>query len=199
MGETFALAGKLPDGATGGITYASTDAAIASVGSDGLVTAVAPGDVTVTATAEGGAYAECFVTVKQAPDAVSFSSAKFTIGKGESTAALKVVLGSTPGQCAGSYTITSSKKKIVSVKDGGVIAGLKTGKAVLTVTTYNGLTAKCNVTVVKAPKKVVCQVDKQMMGIGETGQTATPCPSGRPARSPSPARTPPWWPWMPPA
>ncbi len=176
VGETFALAGKLPDGATGGITYASTDAAIATVGSDGLVTAVAPGDVTVTATAEGGAYAECFVTVKQAPDAVSFSSAKFTIGKGESTAALKVVLGSTPGQCAGSYTITSSKKKIVSVKDGGVIKGLKTGKSTLTVKTYNGLTAKCTVTVVNAPKKVTAKVDKPEMGIGETGQISYTLP-----------------------
>ena len=170
VGETLALAGTLPAGVGGGITYQSSNAAVASVGADGAVSALAPGDAIIIATAENAAYAECFITVKNAPDAVAFALPTFTLGKGESTAAIQVVLGSDPSQCAGSYTITSSKKKVVTVDENGVLHGLKSGKAVLTVTTYNGLTAQCNVNVLKAPKKVICQVDKPMMGVGETGQ-----------------------------
>ncbi len=176
VGETFALAGKLPDGTSAGIAYASTDAAVASVAADGTVTALAPGDITVTATAQGGQYAECFVSVKDAPDTVSFSAAKITLGKGEIAESLQVVLGSQPGLYAGSYKITSSRKKIVSVGPGNVVKGLKTGKSTLTVKTYNGKTAKCVVTVVKPPKKVTAKVDKAAMGIGETGQISHTLP-----------------------
>ena len=172
VGETLALARTLPAGVGGGITYQSSNASVASVGADGVVSALAPGKVTITATAENAAYAECFVTVKSAPDKVSFAAPTFTLGKGESTAAIQVVLGSDPSQCAGSYTLTSSKKKVVSVDENGMLHGLKTGKAVLTVTTYNGLTAQCSVNVLKAPKKVLCEVDKPMMGVGETGQAS---------------------------
>ena len=176
VGESFALNGRLPEGKTGAIAYASTDAAIASVGADGKVTAVAVGDVTITATAEGGAYCECFVSVRKAPDAVKFAVTTFSVGKGETAAAPRVILGDGSANYAGGYTITSSKNKVLTVNEGGALVGLKTGKSVLTVTTYNGLTAKLNVTVVKAPKKVTASVDKPLMGVGETGQAGYTLP-----------------------
>ena len=176
VGETFALAGVMPEGNAATIAYASTNAAIAAVGADGVVSAVAPGDVTVTATASDGTYAECFVSVRKAPDAVSFSASSFNLGKGESTAALKVVVGSKPGEYAGGYTLSVSKKKILSIDENGVVRGNKTGKCVITVQTYNGLTAKCNVVVMKAPKKIAIEVDKPAMGIGETGQASYTLP-----------------------
>ncbi len=67
VGETLALAGTLPAGVGGGITYQSSNAAVASVGADGSVSALAPGDAIIIATAENAAYAECFITVKNAP------------------------------------------------------------------------------------------------------------------------------------
>ena len=175
-GETFALKGKLPSGKTGNISYASSDTAVASVSADGTVTAVAPGDVTVTAACEDGTWAECFVTVKKAPDAVSFSVGRFTIGKGERVAAPSVVLGSKEGEFAGSYTIKSSKKKIVTVGADGILRGIKKGKSTLTVTTYNGKVAKCTVVVVNRPKKVSAKVDKPSMGLGETGRISYTLP-----------------------
>ncbi len=175
-GETRALAGKLPDGTVAGIQYETTDASIAAVRESGIVTAVAAGDAIITATAEDGTYAECFVSVKEAPDVVSFSTGKLTLGKGERTGVLQVIMGSQPELCAGSYKITSSKKKIVAVYADGTIKGLRTGKSVLTVKTYNGKTAKCTVTVVKAPSKVTAKVDKPAMGIGETGRASCTLP-----------------------
>ena len=66
-GETEALnATVLPDNATNKtVTWSSSDEDVASVGSDGSVTAVADGTATITATAEdGGLTASCTVTVK---------------------------------------------------------------------------------------------------------------------------------------
>lgn len=176
-GETFALKGKMPAGNDSAITYSCTDSTVADVDADGLVTAVAPGDVTVTALAEDGTYAECFVSVRKAPDAVSFASAKFALGKGETTDMLKVVIGSAPGEYAGAYTLTSSKPKIVSVEKDGRLRGRKTGQAKITVKTYNGFKATCTVTVRNAPKKVSLSLDKPTMGLGETGQATCTLPS----------------------
>lgn len=170
VGESFPLNGQLPAGKTGAITYSSTDAAIASVDAAGVVTAVAVGDVTVTAILEDGAYAECFVSVRKAPDAVRFAVELYSIGKGETAAAPRVLLGDGSGDFVGAYTLTSSKPKVLTVTENGALHGVKKGKAVLTVTTYNGLTAKVNVTVLKAPKKVAAAVDKPLMGVGETGR-----------------------------
>ena len=176
VGETFALKGAMPAGKTSAITYACTDTAVATVDANGVVTAVAPGDVTVTATAADSTYAECFVSVRKAPDAVSFASKSFALGKGEKSGALKVVVGSTPGDCAGAYTLTSSKPKVVAIEANNVLRGVKTGKSVITVQTYNGQKATCTVTVLKAPKKVTATVDKPVMGVGETGQVSCVLP-----------------------
>ena len=46
----------------GSLTWASSDAKVAAVDEAGTVTAVAPGNVTITATLENGATAECKVS-----------------------------------------------------------------------------------------------------------------------------------------
>lgn len=176
VGETFALNAVMPAGRECAISYLSTDPAVASVDGGGVITAAAPGDITVAATAEDGTYAECFASVRKAPDAVAFTQPKFELGKGEVSTALGVVLGSAPGDFAGGYTLTSSKKKVVAVEPGGALRALKTGKSVVTVQTYNGLTAKCAVTVRSAPKKVTLALDKTEMGLGETGQATYTLP-----------------------
>lgn len=68
-GGTQALAPTvtLPEGSDMTVTWATSDAAIATVDAAGLVTALAPGKATVTASAASGAYsAACAVTVKPA-------------------------------------------------------------------------------------------------------------------------------------
>ncbi|MDO4865614.1 MAG: Ig-like domain-containing protein [Clostridia bacterium] len=168
--ETFALNGAMPAGNPATIAYSSDNAAVAAVSPEGMVTGIAVGSARIKATASDGTYAECLVTVKKKPDAVRFNVAKLTIGKGEISNALSVILGSAPGECAGKLTFSTSKKKIVTVDANGIIRGVKTGKAVIKVKTYNGLTASCTVTVKKAPGKVTASADKKTLGVGETGQ-----------------------------
>ena len=170
-GETFALKPTLPAGKTGEIVLASSDPAVATVSANGTVTAVAPGDACITAAAIDSTYSECIVHVKKAPDKVAFSVKSLNIGKGESTDALKVVIGSAEGEYAGSYTFSSSKPKYVKVTSDGTVKGVKEGKsATITVKTYNGKTATCKVSVLKAPKKITVSADKKSLGLGETGR-----------------------------
>lgn len=176
VGESYILGGAMPAGLECAIAYKTSNAAVADVGADGVVVGVAPGDAVVTATAESGAYAECFVTVLSAPDTVAFAAPTFTMGKGEQTAPPVVVVGSTPGAFAGKYTLTSNKPKVVAVEANGELRAIKTGKAVITVQTYNGCMANCKVTVLKAPKKVTAVVDKPVMGVGEMGQVSCTLP-----------------------
>ena len=68
-GGTAALAPTvtLPEGSDLTVTWATSDAAVATVDAAGLVTAGAPGTATITATVAAGAYsAACTVTVKPA-------------------------------------------------------------------------------------------------------------------------------------
>ena len=166
--ETFALAGELPSGKGGDITYTSGNTAVARVSAEGLITAVAPGETRVRAEAPSGAWSECLVHVKKQPDSVCFSQDVYTIGKGEFFDGLRVIVGSAEGQFAGGYTITPKNRKIVEVGENGIIRGKKKGSTVLTVRTYNGRTATCKVTVKKAPKRVKLYSDKKTLGVGET-------------------------------
>lgn len=178
IGETFALTPVLPEGVAGAITCAISDEAVALVTADGAIEALAVGDAVVTAVCENGAYAECFVHVKQAPDAISFVAKKFKLGKGEKTDALRVVVGSVEGEYAGACTVTSSKPKVVRINEDGSIEGLKTGSVTLTATAYNGVKATCKVSVVKAPKKLTVSVDKKSIGVGETAKISSKLTDG---------------------
>lgn len=178
VGESFALKPALPEGKAGVVTCAVDSEAVATVTAEGTVKAVAVGETIVTATCDDGTYAECFVHVKQAPDKVRFVAQKFRLGLGETTDALKVVVGSAEDKFAGAYKVTSNRQKIVRVNADGTIKGLKKGTATLTVKTYNGKKATCKVTVVNAPKKLAASVDKGTIGVGETAQITCKLPDG---------------------
>ena len=71
-----------------------------------------------------------------------------------------------------SVTWTSSKPSVVSVDADGNLAGLAVGKATVTATACNGLTAKCRVTVQKvSPKSLDFRTLYVTMHPGETFQT----------------------------
>lgn len=176
VGEVFDLNAAMPEPKGGAIRFSSSDPAVAKVSDAGTVTAMAVGFACVTATAEDGKYSECFVDVKKAPDKVSFNVKSLSIGKGESYDRLKVTVGSAEGEYAGAYTIKSSNSAVVAVRKNGVLKGVKTGKANITVKTYNGVSASLKVTVKKAPGKVSLSVDKGTLGVGEKGKVSYQLP-----------------------
>lgn len=151
VGEEFDLNSKFNynEGAYK-VTYSSNKTSVATVkSSGGLVTAKSVGTVIVTAKAYNGKTASCTITVKKAPTSISLNKTSLTIGVGE-TYDLNSKLPS--GYGAYSITYSSDKGYIATVKSsGGLVTGLKAGKATITATTYNGKKATCVVTVKEAP------------------------------------------------
>ena len=74
-----------------------------------------------------------------------------------------------PSGCAYSLTYSSSKTRYVQVDETtGTLYGARTGSAVITVTTDNGLSASCKVTVKKAPGKVKLKAGTGVLAAGES-------------------------------
>ena len=93
----------------------------------------------------------------------------------------QALLGAVPVRNDGTPTGTglsyaSSKTKYVTVAADGILTGKKKGSSVVTVTAANGVTAKCTVKVVKAPKSVKLSADKRLLkfdaaqGIADTAR-----------------------------
>lgn len=139
-----------PQGASSKITWTSSNTSIVTVSSTGKVTGVTPGSAKITATTANGLSATCQVNVIAAPQAVSLPSSEYImLGYGKK---LTPVL--TPENSETTYKWTSSNTSIATVSSSGVVTGNSMGTSDITVTTENGKTAVCTVTVTDVPDKL---------------------------------------------
>ena len=133
-----------PADATTTLTWKSSAPKIAAVTKKGVVVGKKVGTAVITVTAANGYSAEATITVKAAPDSVTLSkSGTVTLKRGK-TLKLKATL---PKKTASALTWKSSKPKIASVDQKGVVRALNKGTAVITVKTFNGKTAKVTIRV----------------------------------------------------
>lgn len=123
------------------VTYTTSNKAVATVSSTGVVKGVKAGTAVITATC-GNAKAICKVTVKTSTIKFAASAASVYTGK---TVTVKAT--ATP---SATVTYTTSNKAIATVSSTGVVKGIKAGTVTITATTSTGLKATCKVTV-KAP------------------------------------------------
>ncbi len=144
-GETGQVAVKFPKGTGALLTYESSDTAVATVAADGKVTAVAPGHAVITAATANGKTASCAVLVLEgkAPAVLKVGVENLPMQPGET---FKLTPGVEDGAQA-LYAFSSSNKKVATVNAEGEITAKRKGKAKITVTTHNGLTATVNVVV----------------------------------------------------
>ena len=143
--EKLALKVSLvPAEATTTLKWKSSNSKVAAVTKKGVVVGKKVGTAVITVTAANGYSAEATITVKAAPDSVTLSkSGTVTLKRGK-TLKLKATL---PKKTASALTWKSSKPKIASVDQKGVVRALKKGTAVITVKTFNGKTAKVTIKV----------------------------------------------------
>ena len=160
VGDTHSISATVePSDATNkGVTWKSSDTGIATV-NDGKVTAVAPGNATITVTTtDGGKTATCAVKVNPKPvpvSSVSLNETELKLTTGDKATLKATVLPEDATDKSVSWS--TSDDKIATVKDGEVEA-IAPGKATITVTTNNGSkTATCEVTV-EAPVVKVSSV-----------------------------------------
>lgn len=132
------------------MTWTSADSAIASVSNLGLVTAVAPGSTTISATAEGKTgLAQVVVTaLPVASIAVTPTSASLLPG---GTTALSAVTTDAAGNVLTGRMVTwaSSAPSIATVSASGVVTAITAGSATITATS-EGKSAAASVTVTLA-------------------------------------------------
>ena len=149
-GETLMLTPTISpqDASDKGVTWASSDAAVATV-LNGMVTAKKAGTATITATAADGSgkFANCQVTVKQYVSGVLLDKASATVYTGE-TLTLKATVSPADASNKG-VTWASGDLAVATVSSSGVISALKAGSVTITATAADGSgrSAACELTV----------------------------------------------------
>ncbi len=168
VGETYQLTARLnPDYTSSTLRWKTSNSGIVSV-ENGRLTAKKAGKAVITAVGSSGGLAKCTVTVKNAPKEITFSKSALTLGVNEKFT-LYTTLDS--GSAASGRSYTSSDESVVSIdksKWNCCLTALKPGTAVITAKLYNGLTAKCSITVKNAPEKVEMAESNVTIGVGET-------------------------------
>jgi uncharacterized protein YjdB len=153
------------------ITWSSSNTNVASVDNYGNVKGVATGNAVITATSINGKSASCSVTVTTPVESISLPESEFTASVGKTYTVSPVFKPSNADNR--SFTVKVSDSSVLSVKDNKFTA-LKAGTSTLTVTTPNGKSDTCNVTVLgEASLKIKTKPNKTEYYLGDTFQNSS--------------------------
>lgn len=165
-----------PGGASYNITWSTSNAAVASVSKDGLVSGLRQGTATITATTSNGLKAQCTVVVsgsaakKQAYIELSASTLTLKLGQTEQLQSKVIPLSDPQG-----VKYSSSNPSIARVDSEGRVTGLKKGTAIITASQHGLTSVTCRVTVLgeslhAAPTAITLDQKTLTMAVGD--QTA---------------------------
>ena len=166
-GETLQLKATVsPDDAEyDGISWSTSDAAIATVSDAGLVTAIAEGTVTVTAEA-GGKTASCALTIEKAKgpevEKVTLNQETATLKEGE-TLQLAATVSPEDADYSGIIWSTTDET-IATVSEDGLVTAVLEGTVVITAQAGEQ-TAQCTITVERKPVLVSVEGDKAQIDL----------------------------------
>ena len=141
--------------ATGTISWSSASTAVANVSSSGAITAVAPGQTIITASA-GGKSGQATLTVIPVPVAtvtVSPATASLIIGATQQLTAATLDAGNA-ALTGRTVTWSSSDAAKASVSSSGLVTALAAGSATITATS-EGKSAQATITVLPVPVATV--------------------------------------------
>ncbi len=165
IGQTVRLTPELyPSTAQTTYSWSSSDRSVASV-SDGYVTGRSEGTASITVTTSNNLSASCDVEVyKPVPSRISLdkSSLRLPVGATES-----LTYQVTPSYAIYSVTWDNDAPDVVAVNNGRLEAK-SPGTAIISVTTDNGKTASCKVTVPPEPTEISIVPDEMELLMGRT-------------------------------
>ena len=171
-----------PSGAKSGVTWSSNPSSVAKVSQSGLVTGVSEGTARITATTDNGLSDYVDVQVyKPVPSRIQLrkTSLELLVGTSE-TLAYDV----TPADAIYTVTWASDAEGIAEVSSSGRVTAKASGKAVITVTTDNGKSSSCTVTVPPQPTGIAVSPQQVELIIGRSKQLSyTLYPQGAKART----------------
>ena len=151
------------------VTWTSSNTAIATISTTGVVTGVTIGTATITGTTvDGGFKATCAVTVTTIPVvSITVSPTTSTISVNGTTQLVGIIVPSTATNKK--VTWTTSNAAVATVNATGLVTGVSIGNATITVTTQDGAkTATCAVIVANTP----------VVSVSVAPTTATIAPAG---------------------
>ena len=160
VGQTVRLAARLRDASGATITgrmisWSSNRSSVATVASDGQVTAIAAGTATITATSEGRTGSATVNVTARPASAVIVSPGQVTIFAAQ-TVQLSAIVTDDRGQVLPGQQVTfsSSSSQIATVSASGLVTGVSTGSVTITAVS-DGATGTAVVTIAPDPVAAV--------------------------------------------
>lgn len=164
---SYTYDGETPENAQPEVVYTSGDAAIATVDENGVITGVAEGETTITATV-GELSASRTVSVIIPVERLEAESMMLHLADGPASLTYTVV----PENFTGELTFASANNAIVTVDANGQITPVAAGDTNVTVTAPNGMTATAAVHVWDGPKALTLTPGKTEITTGGGTQIA---------------------------
>lgn len=178
VGEESQLAVSVkPDNAADKtVSWSSSDESVATVSSDGTVTAIKIGSATITATAndESGVSGTCEITVSATlVSSIAILPSAVNINTGDTEELTVTVL---PADATDkTYTWSSSDESVATIVD-GVVTAISAGTATITATAKDGskVTGECVVTVEDVLPTSITMASTLGFTLGDDAQTLSP-------------------------
>lgn len=155
------------------VTWQSSSAAVATVSSGGLVTAVSTGSAQITATSEGKSAS---ATISVAPATITVATVDVTPGNLQIEVGATTQLTATPRDAGGnplagrSVQWSSGSASVATVSASGLVTAVSAGVAVISATS-EGKTGQGTVTVTAIPvASVAIDPNSASLGVGQTVQ-----------------------------
>ena len=154
------------------VRWSTSASKLATVDQTGLVTALKPGRATITVKTSNGKKATCKITIKAAPKSLSITAAKTAIGVGETTKASAKLTKN-------SYSpIVWRATDVASIDASGNVTGLSAGTAVVTASTFNGLSTSIEIIVLPAPDDFALSAEALTIKKGKSVKLRVLLPEG---------------------
>jgi len=152
------------------LIWTSSNTKVATVDTSGKVTAIASGTAVITVQTNNGKTAACTATVTTPLESISLPEDEFTGQVGKTYSITPIFVPSNADDR--SFTVKVSDSTVLSVKDNKFTA-LKAGTATLTVTTPNGKSDSCKVTILgEAELTLIKKPSKTTYYIGDSLDTS---------------------------
>jgi predicted alpha-1,2-mannosidase len=167
-GESLSLSPSVkPEDLKISYQYSSSNPSVASVSSDGKVTANSEGTAIITVSIWDGLSVTCKVTVLPEVKEIVLNATKKTLGVGEKFTLTHEL---SPANATGKVTYKSGNPSIATINSKGEIKAKKSGTVKITVTAENGITQTCTITVKKAPAYVKADKSAVSLKVKKTSQ-----------------------------
>ena len=165
-GKTEKIKYKMdPESATTTVYWRTMNASVATVSSNGTVTAVGPGKTYIVATTDNGFSATCEVIVTKSASGVTLDVYSLKIAVGDT---YQVIATPNPkNSTEKSFTWKSKDSSIATVNSSGKITGVKAGETIITVKTKSGSVEYLYVTVYDQVTSIKLNYTKKTIGKGK--------------------------------